>query len=309
MNLTELTPTNAWQAERSNYIGGSDAAAILGESEYSTPLQVWMRKKGLQPPLESTPIMNFGHYFEPQLAAYFEQETGFKTRKVNTPYSHPKNDFLRANIDRQVLAGKGLGSTAVLELKTTTSHRMKSLDDEIPREWYLQIQHYLGITGYEKAFLQIYERDTCYFHEPQIIDRNSDLIDEMTQKLVHWWNTFMRSEGRRPEPSNGEDTLILYPESKPESVVEATPSSYALFNELQEIRAKKADMESMEEHLKTKLKDKIGMAERLVLAGKTLVSWKSTSQNRLDTTAIRKAHPELCKSFIKQTQTRRFTVH
>jgi len=313
MKLTELTPSPAWQAERSNYIGGSDAAAILGQSEYSTPLQVWMRKKGMIPPIEDNPIMNFGHYFEPQLAAYFEQEMGLKTRKVNTPFTHPDHEFLKANIDRQVLAGKGLDSTAVLELKTTTSHRIKSLDGEIPREWYIQVQQYLNISGYQKAFLQIYERDTCYFREPQIIDRNQELIDDMTEKLVEWWNTFMieseGSEGRRPEPMNGEDALILYPESQPEHVVEITPAGYSIYTELQEVRARKAGLITQEEYLKTKLKNKLGNAERLVFGGKTLVSWKSQSTNRLDTSAIKREHPEFYKQYTKTTNTRRFLCH
>ncbi len=313
MNLHELKPPSDFSVQRRNYIGGSDCASILQESEYSTPLQVFLRKKGLLPSIEANPIMDFGHYFEPQLAAYFEQETGFKTRRVNEPFSHPEYPFLKANIDRQVLAGKGLDSTAVLELKTTTSHRMKANDGEIPREWYLQIQHYLGITGYSRAFLQIYERDTCLFHEPQIIDPNHKLIEEMTQKLVDWWQAYMldneEGEGRRPEPINGEDAFILYPDSQPEEVVEITPTAYALYTELQEVRAKKDDLIKQEEYLKTKLKDKLGKAERLVLAGKTLVSWKSQSTNRFDVSGFRREHPIFYKQFSKTTKTRRFLCH
>lgn len=313
MNLHELKPPSDFSVQRRNYIGGSDVAAILGESEYSTPLQVWMRKKGLIPPLEANPIMDFGHYFEPQLAAYFEQETGFKTRRVNEPFTHPQHGMLRANIDRQVLAGKGLDSTAVLELKTTTSHRMKANNGEILREWYLQVQHYLGISQYSRAFLQVYLRDTCEFLEPQIIDPNHKLIEEITEKLVDWWNTFMidneGSEGRRPEPINGEDALILYPDSQPEEVVEITPAGYALYTELQEVRSKKDDLIKQEEYLKTKLKDKLGKAERLVLAGKTLVSWKSQEATRLDTQAFRREHPIFYKQFSKTTKTRRFLCH
>lgn len=311
MKLNELTPTQDWVDERKNYIGGSDVAAILGQSGYSTPLQIWMQKKGLLPPLQANPIMDFGHYFEPQLAAHFEQETGFKTRKVNSPFSHPEYDFLRANIDRQILAGKGLVSTAVLELKTTTSHRMKALDGELPAEWYYQIQHYLGITSYNKAMLQVYLRDTCEFYEPMIIDRNQELIEQMTVELVEWWNTYMidSSEGRRPEPINGEDALILYPDSQPEEVVEITPAGYGLYQELTEIRDKKSNLIKAEEHLKTQLKTKLGHAERLVYGGKTLVSWKSQSTTRLDTTTIKREHPEFYKQYSKTTKTRRFLCH
>ncbi len=308
-SLQKQLPSEQWIEERTTYIGGSDCAAILGESQFSTPLQVFLRKKGILPPIADNPIMDFGHYFEPQLAAHFEQETGLKTRRVNQPFTDPDFNFLKANIDRQVLAGKELNSTAVLELKTTTSHRISSLDGELPREWYLQVIWYLGITQYSKAFLQVYLRDTCEFLEPQIIDPNPELFEEMKHKLVHWWHTYMEGEGRRPDPVNGEDALLLYPDSNPEQVVEITPAGYALYQELSQVRDRKADLIKMEEHLKTKLKEKLGKAERLVCAGKTLVSWTSHSSSRIDLKAIRRDHPEFYKQYSKTTKTRRFLCH
>lgn len=307
MNLKDQLPTQEWVDNRKDYIGGSDVSSILQENPYSTPLQVWMRKKGTLAPIDSSPIMDFGHYFEPILAARFEEITGLKTRQVNKTYQHKEHSFLRANIDRMVLAS-GAEPTAVLELKTTTSQRLKSLDGDIPKEWFLQVQHYLGITGFEKAYLQIYERDTCVFHEPILIDRANDLIIKNVNTLISWWEKHM-IKGNRPEPINGRDCLILYPDSSDGTNKEATPGDYALYNELLQIRERKEDIENMEEYLKTKLKERIGESEMLSCGGKPLIKWKSTSQNRLDTTSIRKAHPELCKSFTNQTKTRRFTVH
>ena len=116
-------------------------------------------------------------------------------------------------------------------------------------------------------------------------------------------------EGRRPEPINGEDALIMYPDSQPEDVVEITPAGYAFYTELQEVRAKKDDLLKQEEYLKTKLKDKLGKAERLVLAGNTLVSWRSQETTRLDTQAFRREHPIFYKQFSKTYKTRRFLCH
>ncbi len=313
MNIEQLTTTQEWVSERANYIGGSEVAAVLGLSKYSTPLQVWMKKKGMLPPAEGNPIMAFGHYFEDVMAAWFEQQTGLKTRKISKPFIHKQHTFLRANIDRQVLAdpANGLESTAVLELKTTTSHRLKAVDYQIPDEWHYQLMHYLALTGYETGMLLVYERDTCEFLEPMMVQRDEDLIIEMESKLVEWWNTFMlnSSEGRRPEPINSEDALILYPESDSEKVLEVTPKAYELYTELQEVRGKKSDLIKQEEFLKTRLKDHLGTAERLVLAGKNLVSWKSQSTTRFDVSAFRREHPEFYKQYSKTNKTRRFLCH
>ena len=308
--LQSQLPSQDWVEERANYIGGSDVATILGENPYSTPLQLWLRKKGLIPPIEDSPILRFGHFFEPILAQHFEDVTGLKTRQVNKTYQQPEHSFLRANIDRMVLSDpkKGLESTAVLELKTTTSHRLKALDGELPQEWLLQAYHYLGITGFSKAWLQCYERDTCIFHDPVLIQRDDDLIAQNMSKLIQWWQIHM-IEGKQPEPINGEDTLILYPNSRDGKVLEATPNELHIYEELKEVRSRKEDFIKQEEHLKTKLKNKIGHHERIVAGGKSLVSWKSNTQNRLDTTAFKSAHPLLYKKYLTPTKTRRFLCH
>ena len=308
--LQSQLPSQDWVAERANYIGGSDVATILGENPYSTPLQLYLRKKGALPPMEETPILRFGHFFEQILAIHFEEVTGLRTRQVNKTYESKEHSFLRANIDRMVLADseKGLHSTAVLELKTTTSQRLKALDGEYPIEWVLQVQHYLGITGFSQAWIQCYERDTCVFHDPVLIQRDDDQIAENMSKLVQWWQIHM-IEGKQPKVINGQDTLILYPNSDDGKVLEATPKIMELYGELKRVRDRKNDLIRMEEHLKTKLQDKLGSAERIVCSGRNLVSWKSQTQNRLDTNAFRSAHPDLYKKYLTQTKTRRFLCH
>lgn len=43
-------------------------------------------------------------------------------------------------------------------------------------------------------------------------------------------------------------------------------------------------------------------------AGRFIVRWTTTLSNRLDTTAMKRAIPEVYKAFVKQTTSRRFTV-
>jgi len=300
-------PSQAWVDERKHYIGGSDVAAILGESSYRTPLQVWLRKKGLIDPVGSTPIMEFGNVFEPVMADYFTHQTGLKVRRVNESYTHSSHPFLKANIDRQILNGDGVDGTGVLELKTTTSHRLKSLDGEYPIEWDYQVQHYLGLTGYNYAYLFIYERDTCKYCEPILIQRDEKRIAETQQKLIRWWQRHM-VEGIRPDPINGEDALLLYPAASDGKVVEASADDRAYYDELLRVREKINDLQLEKDLLEAFLKSSIGQAERLVGGGRDLITWKNTETNRLDTKALKQRYPALCKKFTKKTKTRRFVV-
>lgn len=300
-------PSPEWVEERKNYISGSIAAAILGKSTYSTPLQIWLRKKGLIPPIDSSDIMFFGNIFEPIMADYFTSVTGLKTRRVNEPIEHKDYSFLRANIDRQILNGEGVVGTGVLELKTTTSHRLKSLDGEIPIEWIYQVQFYMAITNYAYSKLLVYERDTCRFHPILHIERDDKLISEMEAKLIEWWQKHM-VEGVRPVPINGEDVLLIYPDAKDGLVGEASVEAQAYYDELVKVRQKINDLDYQKDVLEVMLKQEIGDSERLVSQGRDLITWKNQTTKRIDTAELKQRYPALCKKFIKQTQTRRFVV-
>ena len=299
-------PTKSWVEERKNYIGGSEVAAILGLSPYSTPLQTWLRKKNLIPPIDSTPIMEFGNIFEPIMAEYFTNTTGLAVRNVKRTFEHPEFDYLRANIDRQILRSDAHPSTGVLELKTTTSHRMKAEEGLIPIDWYCQIQHYLGVTGYQYAYLVIYERDTCFFHTPMLIERDDKLIRQNMETLQQWWFTYMIQD-KRPAPINGEDVLLIYPDST-DKVTEASAAVFEDYVRLIGVKKRIKDLETAKEDLEVSLKLHMGTADKLVAKGKTLASWKSQTTRRFDSKVFQKDYPDMYKRYINETQTRRFIV-
>jgi putative phage-type endonuclease len=300
-------PTQKWVEDRKNYVGGSDVAAILGESSYTTPLQLYMRKQNLIEPEVDNPVADFGNVFEPVMSEYFEDITGLKTRRVNKPFIHEEHDFLRGNIDRQILNGKGVNGTGVCELKTTTSHRLRSLDGQFPIEWEYQIQWYLGLTGYSYGYLFIYERDTCQFYEPIILRKDSELIEEMQNRVIAWWKTHMIG-GKRPDPINEEDLLILYPDSSDGKVVEASKGAQKLYRQLKQVREKKSELKEQETELKNLLKEELGEAERLVYGGRTLVSWKSYSRQRLDSKKLQQEKPDVYADYQTESSYRRFSV-
>ena len=41
-----------WKALRKNYIGGSDAASVVGLNPFSSPYALWAEKTGKTPPFE-----------------------------------------------------------------------------------------------------------------------------------------------------------------------------------------------------------------------------------------------------------------
>ena len=58
-------------------VGGSDVAAIFGLSPWTTPLELWMQKKGRMKtkPKSNAGQLEMGHLLEPIAAHFFAQKT------------------------------------------------------------------------------------------------------------------------------------------------------------------------------------------------------------------------------------------
>jgi putative phage-type endonuclease len=299
--------TIQWVTDRQHYIGGSEIAAALGESSYQTPLNLWLVKTGRIDPIDSTPVMELGHLLEPMIAEKFSQTTGLKLRNISEPYQHPEHSFLRGNIDRQILSSDKHDGPGVLEIKSTTSYRLKAEDGVYASDWEYQIMHYLMLTGYSYAYLAIFESDAGIFHEPILIKRDEEFIRRNTEKVIQWWTLHILQD-IAPSPSSNEDMMLLFPDANDGSVAEASKEAQAYHSELVKVRNKISDLQLEKEVLEVFLKHEIGTAERLVANGADLITWKNQTTNRLDTKALKQRYPALCKKFIKQTSTRRFVV-
>ncbi|MHC4464318.1 MAG: YqaJ viral recombinase family protein [Planctomycetota bacterium] len=141
-------------------ISGSRGAAILGLSQWATPVQVWLdimehRKPGfcvshgfkVPDPVEGAPL-RWGLAFEEaviQLALEFTREEGIYQREHL--YRHPENDFITCHIDG--MYGSSFNSDynqrILHEGKTTNIRSFREKwgepgSDRIPQEYQIQTQ-------------------------------------------------------------------------------------------------------------------------------------------------------------------------
>ena len=77
--------------------------------------------------------------------------------------------------------------------------------------------------------------------------------------------------------------------------------------ELRQLQALIEEAEAEAEAIKDALKAHMGDAEEL-RAGEYKVTWKAVKSSRIDTTALRKALPDVAQAFTRETTTRRFCV-
>ena len=151
--ITKVKTANheEWLKLRSQYLGGSDAAAVVGLNAYASPYSLWAEKTGKIPGFAGNLATEVGAFLEEFVAQKFAQETGKKVRKCNQSFLNSEYPFAIANIDREII-----GEDAGLEIKTTDSLNLKKFKGgEYPANYYAQIVHYLAVTGKKRWYLAV----------------------------------------------------------------------------------------------------------------------------------------------------------
>lgn len=87
----------------------------------------------------------------------------------------------------------------------------------------------------------------------------------------------------------------------------STPEIITTVSELQELVRMSEELNSEIEALRDKIKAVMGDSE-LLIAGPYKVTWKTVTSSRLDTSALKKALPDVAAQYTRTSTTRRFEV-
>lgn len=149
----------AWKKGRLRGIGGSDAAAIVGMSPYKTNVRLFEELTGRREPedISGKDCVIFGHAAEGLIRELFALD--YPSCRVEHHewriLQSLRWPFLQASLDGELTDRKG--RRGVLEIKTTEIfQRMnrEKWEGRIPDNYYIQVLHYLLVTGYDFAVLR-----------------------------------------------------------------------------------------------------------------------------------------------------------
>lgn len=154
-----LSSREEWLEVRKHYIGGSDASAVLGMNPYKSNLELWQEKVGMVQPedISDKPYVKYGHEAEPLLRELFaldfpEYEVDYEENNIWFNDAYP---FAHASLDGWLTDQDG--RKGILEIKTTNilqSMQKEKWDSRIPDNYYIQVLHYLMVTGFDFAVLK-----------------------------------------------------------------------------------------------------------------------------------------------------------
>lgn len=264
-----------WKALRQKYIGGSDAASVVGMNPFRSAYALWAEKTGLLPGFEGNLATEVGSYLEEFVAKKFEAETGKKVRRCNMSLLNDAYPFAIANIDREIV-----GEDAGLEIKTTDSLNLKKFrGGEYPANYYVQCVHYLAVTGKQRWYLAVLigNREFKWF----TIDRDEDEIKALMDAERDFWNHVERKIPPAADGSKSTTTTIgtLHPVSNGQTIqiggFESDLLRYsALKKQIGELDTQKTEIEN-------RIKSYMGDAAKGE-SGRWRVSWASQERKTFD---------------------------
>lgn len=132
-------------------VGGSDVAAIFGVSPWTTPLELWMIKKGrMKAPIKANQDqLMMGHLLEPIAAYWYQQKTGNMVYDDTNLYQHADHPWALADFDRRFVR-KEDDAPGILECKSCTYHKAGDwAEGAFPIYYELQLRFYLSVADVE----------------------------------------------------------------------------------------------------------------------------------------------------------------
>ncbi|WP_342489146.1 lambda-exonuclease family protein [Cytobacillus sp. FSL W7-1323] len=294
-----------WLQERSKGIGGSDASIILGLNKYKTAFELWLEKTGQVGLTEiSSEAAYWGNEMEEVVAKEFEKRTEKKVRRRNYMFSHPDHHFIKANIDREVMK-----ESALLECKTASAYLKAEWEgDEIPASYLVQVQHYLAVTGKEKAYIAVLIGGNHFTWKE--IERDDELIQMIIDAEVNFWEKHVI--GFVPPELDGSSAAEQYLKEKYNKAEEGKeivlPSNYKeMLLSYEQIKNDEKLIQTAKKDIENKIKAELKDAE-VGLVDTHIITWKNVVSNRVDTKALKEKFPDIYKEVIKPSTSRRFGI-
>lgn len=220
-----------WLEVRRTGLGGSDAAAILGESAYKAPFDVWLDKMGERKDEGATSEYAYwGNVLEPIVAAEFSKRSGKELLhegegegKGRVIYRNAEHPFCIASPDRIILppgslAVAPLSAFELYEGKTANIFLNEDWEFGPPRAYWIQCQHTMAATGLPNCWIACLVGGNLF--KLFEIKRDEAFIKDMLAQEADFWRlveskTSPKMLGRESE----KDTLRVWKMPEPEKTI------------------------------------------------------------------------------------------
>ena len=264
--------------ERAPTIGSSDAAAILCESTYKTPGDVWRRITGRTPIDETvSKAAERGHMLEAVVADWWAGATGHGIC-ADGMRKHPTYQYLTANVDRWIP-----DLDLALECKTASGPAADDFGaedtDEVPVPYYLQCLHQAVVCGINRVHLAVLIGGFAFEFRKYVLDFSPEIKSEYTATVVRWWREHVETD-TCPPPVTLSDTRAMYPYDTGEPIVATEEAAEACERYVMAREAEKSAKAYKDEEAITIQSAMQDAPALLSIHGRELATWKTAKSGR-----------------------------
>lgn len=210
--------------------------------------------------------LKLGRILEPLVLAEFNEVTCLKAEPTPFGFIHNDHDFIKGHIDAHLP-----GLNAGVEIKTASEYFADSWKDKVPDEYMVQVQHYMAVTGFDYFYIAAWIgfSDFVYYR----VDRDQDLIDEIIQAEVDFWECYVLP--KLPPPVSSQDNSILNKtlKEKKEGIISLPIEFESIIDTLDSIKNHIAYYDEKKGELEAKIKFEIG-SHAGIETPNYIVTWK-----------------------------------
>ena len=307
-------------------VGGSDVAAIFGVSPWTTPLELWMIKKGRMKPAVKANAMQLemGHLLEPIAAHFYALRSGNRVYDDTFMYQHADHPYALADFDRRFERASD-GEPGILECKSTTYRHASDWDDgAFPLYYEMQLRFYLSVADVKiGAFSAVWGNNPDSDIAMPEIERDMAKEDMIFEKLDEWiWS--LRHD--KPPSMSGIPTKLamdslarIYQTSNPalptmELPKKCEPSLRKILSLQKDIDACQREVKRYEEEVKAhtvRIAELMKEHEHAVLettTDKLLIDFVSKTTRRTDSGTLKKKYPLIYEEVLNTSVSRKLKV-
>lgn len=195
----------------------------------------------------------------------------------------------------------------IFEAKTASAYKAGEWEDAIPDEYMIQIQHYMAVTGYQGAYIAVLIGGNSF--RWKFVERDEELIHMLISLEEDFWKHVEKGVPPVLDGSEASAKFLAerFPDSVPQSEI-ALPDKAAELLQQYDLSCEVLKLATeQKQEAENQLKQMLGDHETGT-SGNRVITWKSISQERLDSKTLKAEHPALFKKYATQTSYRRFTV-
>ena len=141
------------------------------------------------------------------------------------------------------------------------------------------------------------------------MERDEELIATLIRLEADFWH---HVEDLTPPPLDGSDASAKFlaeqfPTSVPQSHIDLPANAADLFRQYDAACEQLETATEQKQQVENLLKQMMGDNE-VGVAGERIITWKSVTQERLDTKTLKSEHPTLYQKYANKTSYRRFSI-